>query len=74
MKNESQVGDIYIPFIYRSRSFHRKHLKITCKLCMLVRLEVGGLSHGRRLLLTLKTSLNVNLANIFNSTQVTCGS
>ena len=53
-------------------SFYRQHLKITCKLCTSVRLEVGGLSHGTRLPLTLKTSLNANLANIFNSIRVTC--
>ena len=53
-------------------SFYRQHLKITCKLCTPVRLEVRGLSHGRPLPLTLKTSLNTNLVNIFNSTRVTC--
>ena len=74
LKNESELGDIYIPFIYRSISFYRQHLKITCKLCTPVRLEVGGLSHGTLLPLTLKTSLNTNLVNIFNSTRVTCRS
>ena len=34
---------------------------------MPVCLEVTGISHGK-LALTLKTSLNTNLANIFNST------
>ena len=74
LKNESELGDIYISFIYRSISFYRQHLKITCKLCTPVRLEVGGLSHGTLLPLTLKTSLNANAVNIFNSTQVTCRS
>ena len=68
--NESELGDIYIPFTYRSISFYRQHLKITCKLCTPVRLEVAGLSHGTLLPLTLKTSLNANLMNIFNSTSV----
>ena len=47
-----------------------QHLKITCKLCAPVRLEVGGLSHGALLPQTLKTSLNANLVNIFNLTSV----
>ena len=68
--NESELGDIYIPFTYRSISFYRQHLKITCKLCTPVRLEFAGLSHGTLLPLTLKTSLNANLMNIFNSTRV----
>ena len=76
LKNESEIGDIYIPFIYRSISFYRQHLKIkiTFKLCTSVRLEVGGLSHGTLLPLTLKTSLNTNLVNIFHSTRETCRS
>ena len=45
-KNESELGDIYISFIYRSITFHRQHLKITCKLCTPVRLEIRGISHG----------------------------
>ena len=68
--NESELGDIYIPFTYRSISFYRQNLKITCKLCTPVRLEVARLSHGTLLPLTLKTSLNANLMNIFNSTRV----
>ena len=44
LKNESELGDI--SFIYRTISFYRRHLKITCKLCTPVRLEVGGLSHS----------------------------
>ena len=72
MKNKSEPGDIYIVFIYRSISFYRQHLKVTCKLCMPVRLEVRGLFHGTILPLTLKTSLNINLVNILNSTWVTC--
>ena len=74
LKNESERGDIYIPFIYRSISFYRQHLKITCKLCAPVHWEVGCLSHGTLFPLTLKTSLNANLVNIFNSTRVTCRS
>ena len=46
LKNESELGDIYISFIYRTISFYRQHLKITYKLCTAVRLEVGGLSHS----------------------------
>ena len=63
-----------MPFIYISISFYRQYLKITCKLCTPVHLEVGGLSHGTLLSLTLKTSLNANLVNIFGSTWVTCRS
>ena len=72
LKNESELGDIYISFIYRTISFYRQHLKITYKLCTPVPLEVRALSHGTLLLLTLKTSLNTNLVNIFNSTRETC--
>ena len=74
LKNASELGDIYMSFIYRTISFYRQHLKITCKLCTPVRLEFRGLSHGTLLPLTLKTSLNANLVNIFNSTRVTCRS
>ena len=73
LKNESELGDIYISFIYRTISFYR-HLKITCKLCTPVPLEVRGLSYDTLLLLTLKTSLNTNLVNIFHSTRETCRS
>ena len=73
LKNESELGDIYI-FTYRTINFYRQYLKITCKLCTLVRLEVRGLSHGTLLPLTLKTSLNTNLVNIFHSTRETCRS
>ena len=66
LTNESELGDIYIPFIWRSISF--KNLKITCKLCTPEHLEVRGISHGLLLPLALKTSLNTNLVNIFNST------
>ena len=68
LKNESELGDIYISFIYSSISFYRQHLKITCKVCTPVRLEVRVISHGTLLRLTLKTSLNMNLENIFNLT------
>ena len=68
--NESELGDIYISFIYRSISFYRQDAKITCKLCAPVSSEVGGLSHGKPLPLTLKTSFNANLVNIFNLTCV----
>ena len=71
LKDESEIGDIYISFIYRTISFYRQHLKITCKFCTPVRFKVRGLSHGTLLLLTIKTSLNTNLVNIFNSTRVT---
>ena len=74
LKNESELGDIYISFIYRTRSFSRQHLKITCKLCTLVPLEVRDLSYGTLLPLTLKTSLNTNLVDIFHSTRETCRS
>ena len=70
LKDESELGDIYMLFIYRTISFYLKHLKITCKLCTPVRLEVRGLSHGTLLPLTGKTSLNTNLVNTFNSTRV----
>ena len=69
MKNESELGDIYLSFIYRTISFYRQLLKITCKLCTPVPLEVRGLSHGILLPLTLKTRLNTNLVNIFHSTR-----
>ena len=62
MNLEPELGDIYISFIHRTISFYR-HLKITCKLCKPVPLEVRGLSHGTLLPLTLKTSLNTNLVN-----------
>ena len=58
LKNESELADIYISFIYRTISFYRQHLTIACKLCTPVPLEVRGLSHGTPLPLTLKTSLN----------------
>ena len=74
VKNESVLGDVYTPFIHRSINFYRQHLKISCKLCTPVRLEVGGLFHGTLLPLTLRTSLNANLLNIFKSTWVTCRS
>ena len=73
LKNASELGDIYILIIYRTISFYRQDLKITCKLCMPVRLNIRGLSHGT-LLLTLKTSLNKNLVNIFKSNRGTCHS
>ena len=66
LKNEAGLGYIYISFIYRSRSFYRQHLKITFKLCTPVRLDVRGISHGTLLPQTTKTSLNMNLVNIFN--------
>ena len=72
LKNESELRDIYILFIYRTISFYRQDLKITCKLCTPVPLEVRGLSHGTLLPLTLKTSLNTDLVNIFHSTRETC--
>ena len=64
LKNEYELGDIYISFIYRRISFYRQHLKITSRLCTPVPLEVRGFSHGTRLPLTLKTSLNTNLVDI----------
>ena len=73
-KNESELGDINISFIYRTISFYLQHLKIAYKLCKPVRLQVRGLSHGTLLPLILKTSLNMNLVNIFNSTRLTCRS
>ena len=74
LKNECELGDIYIQFINRTISFYRQHLKITCKLCTPLSLEVTGLSHGTLLPLTLKTSLNANLVNIFHSARQTCRS
>ena len=52
LKNEYELGDIYISFIYRRISFYRQHLKITSRLCTPVPLEVRGFSHGTRLPLT----------------------
>ena len=74
LNNESELVDIYtsLSFVDRKISFYREHLNIICKLCMSVHLEVRGLSHGTLLPLTLKTSLNTNLVNIFKSTRVTC--
>ena len=72
LKNESELGDIYISFIYRTISFYRQHLKITCKLCTPVPLEVRGLSHGTLLPLNQIRILNTNLVNIFHSTRETC--
>ena len=43
-------------------------LQFTYKLCTPVHLVVRGISHGTILPLTLKTSLNTKLVNIFNST------
>ena len=40
----------------------------TVKLCTPVPLDVTGISHGTLLPVTLKTSINTNLVNIFNST------
>ena len=74
LKNGSELGDIYISFIYRTISFYRQHLKITCKLFTPVSLEVRDLFHGKPLPLTLKTSLNANLVNIFHTTRETCRS
>ena len=68
LMNESELGEIYIPFTYRSISFYRHHLKITCKLCKSVRLEVTGIAHGTLSPLTIKASSNINLVNIFDST------
>ena len=74
LKNDSELGDIYMSFFYRTISFYRQHLRVTCTLCTLVPLEVTGLSHGTLLPPTLKTSLNTNLVNIFHSTRETCRS
>ena len=74
LKNGSELGDIYISFIYRTISFYRQHLKIACKLFTPVSLEVRDLFHGTPLPLTLKTSLNANLVNIFHSARQTCRS
>ena len=74
LKNDSELGDIYISLFYRTISFYRQHLKITWKLCTPVPLEVRGLSHDTLLRPTLKTSLNTNLVNIFYSARVTCSS
>ena len=41
LKNEFELGDIYISFIYKTISFYRQHLKITCKLGKPVSLEVN---------------------------------
>ena len=66
LKNQSELGDIYILFIYRAISLYRQHVKITCKLCTPVRFEVRSLSHGALLPLTLETSLNTNVVNTLN--------
>ena len=67
-KNKSEEGIWTRRYLYTIylliNKLYRQHLKITSKLCTVVRLEVGGLSHGTLLPLTLKTSLNVNLVNI----------
>ena len=72
LKNESELGDIYMSFFYRTISFYRQDLRITCKLCRSVPLEVRGLFHGTLLPPTLKTSLNASLVNIFHSTREPC--
>ena len=69
LKNE---WDIYISFIYRTISFHRQLLKIPCKLCTPLPLEIRGLSHGALLTLALKTSLDTNLVNIFHWAREIC--
>ena len=71
LRNESELVDIYISFIDATINFYRHHLKITCELCTPVPLKFRGLSHGTLLPLTPKTSLNMNLVNIFHSTRVT---
>ena len=71
-KNESELGDICTLYIYRSINLYRKLLKSTCKLSMHVHLAVRGIYHGTLLPLTLKTSLKMNLVNIFNSTHIAC--
>ena len=43
-RNESELGDIYISFIYRTISFYRQHLKITYKLYTPVSWEVKFIS------------------------------
>ena len=68
LKNKFELGDIYISFICISINFYMQHLKITYKWCMSLPLEVRGISHGTLLPITLKTSLNTNVVNIFNST------
>ena len=65
-KSELENIYIYIYIIYRTISFYRQHLEITCKLSTPVRLEVTGLSDDPLLRQTLKTSLGMNLVNIFN--------
>ena len=65
LKNESELENVHISFIYRTINFYKQHLKITCKLCAPVPLEVRGLSRGTRLALTLKTRLNTNLGISF---------
>ena len=60
LRNEYELGDIYISFIYRTINFYRQNLKVTCKLCTPLPLEVRGFSQG-----TL-------LVNIFHSTPETC--
>ena len=54
LKNEFELGNIYVSFIYRTISFYRKHLKIACKLYTPLRLEVRGLFPCTFLQLTLK--------------------
>ena len=70
LKNKLELGDIYILFIYRTISFCRQHLKITCKLCTPMRLEVRDISHGTLLPLTLKNliqMLTCKLTNVVDS-------
>ena len=58
-KNRSELGDIYSSVICKSISFYRQHLKITCKFCTSVHLEITGISQGTLHPLILKTSSNV---------------
>ena len=54
-------------FIYTSITFYKQHLNITCKICTSISLEVTGSSHSALFPLTLKSSLDTNFVNIFNS-------
>ena len=71
LKNESELGHLYIIYLQNSeflQTTFENYMQIMCTCTF------GSLSHGTLIPLILKTSLNTNLVNIFNSTRVTCRS
>ena len=69
LKNESELGDIYISFIYKSINFYRQHLKITYKLCTTVRMEVRSISLFLFLYSKLHTASRLNFVTMIQKTQ-----